>query len=107
MKTTVSRVPARSGVSGYLRASSRTTVSRKDAAAHDRVNRQFVAERLDLRQRGSSRTSVPQGFAYVRFIIDVFAACIVGWLNTLQGFRAVTWLRSGPPGDGLTRSQIK
>ncbi|EBL4322888.1 IS3 family transposase [Salmonella enterica] len=58
----------------------RTTVSRKDAAAGDRVNRQFVAERPNqLWVADFTYVSTWQGFAYVAFIIDVFAGRIVGW----------------------------
>ena len=58
----------------------RTTVSRKDAAAGDRVNRQFVAERPgQLWMAEFTYVSTWQGFAYVAFIIDVFAGVIVGW----------------------------
>ncbi|MCW8114096.1 IS3 family transposase [Yersinia intermedia] len=58
----------------------RTTVSRKDNAAQDRVNRKFVAERPNqLWCADFTYVSTWQGFAYVAFIIDVFAGTIVGW----------------------------
>lgn len=58
----------------------RTTVSRKAGGAHDRVNRQFVAERPNqLWVADFTYASTWQGFAYVAFIIDVFAGMIVGW----------------------------
>lgn len=50
------------------------------AAAEDRVNRQFVAERPNqLWVADFTCVSTWQGFAYVAFIIDVFAGRIVGW----------------------------
>lgn len=58
----------------------RTTVSRKTATAADRVQRQFVAERPNqLWCADFTYVSTWQGFAYVAFIIDVFAGMIVGW----------------------------
>jgi len=69
------------GLAGVLRGKKvRTTVSRKEAAAGDRVNRQFVAERPNqLWVADFTYVSTWQGFAYVAFIIDVFAGVIVGW----------------------------
>lgn len=59
---------------------SSTAGIRKDAAAGDRVNRQFVAERPNqLWVADFTYVSTWQGFAYVTFIIDVFAGRIVGW----------------------------
>lgn len=44
------------------------------------MNRQFVAERPDLLWVADFiYVSTWQGFAYVAFIIDVFAGVIVGW----------------------------
>lgn len=44
------------------------------------MNRQFVAERPDLLWVADfPYVSTWQGFAYVAFIIDVFAGVIVGW----------------------------
>jgi putative transposase len=66
----------------YRRAAEkvRTMVSRKEAAAGGRVNRQFVAERPNqLWVADFTYVSTWQGFAYVAFIIDVFAGGIVGW----------------------------
>lgn len=58
----------------------RTTVSRKEAAANDRVNRQFVAECPNqLWVADFTYVSTWQGFAYVAFIINVFAGVVVGW----------------------------
>lgn len=55
-------------------------MSRKAEAAQDRVNRQFVAEYPNqLWVADFTYVSTWQGFAYVAFIIDVFAGAIVGW----------------------------
>lgn len=80
-RCTVARLMKAMGLAGVLRGKKvRTTVSRKDAAAGDRVNRQFVAERPDqLWVADFTYVSTWQGFAYVAFIIDVFAGRIVGW----------------------------
>ncbi|WP_338628953.1 IS3 family transposase [Enterobacter sp. JJBC] len=80
-RCTVSRLMKAMGLAGVLRGKKvRTTFSRKDAAAGDRVNRQFVAERPDqLWVADFTYVSTWQGFAYVAFIIDVFAGRIVGW----------------------------
>lgn len=69
------------GLRGVLRGKViRTTISRKTAAAADLVNRQFVAERPNhLWCADFTYVSTWQGFAYVTFIIDVFADMIVGW----------------------------
>ena len=80
-RCTVARLMKAMGLAGVLRGKKiRTTFSRKDAAASDRVNRQFVAERPDqLWVADFTYVSTGQGFAYVAFIIDVFAGRIVGW----------------------------
>ncbi|WP_395858562.1 IS3 family transposase [Affinibrenneria salicis] len=80
-RCTVSRLMTAMGLAGVRRGKKvRTTVSRKDVAAGDRVNRQFVAERPDqLWVADFTYVSTCQGFAYVAFIIDVFAGRIVGW----------------------------
>lgn len=58
----------------------RTTRSSKADTPLDRVNRQFVAECPDLLWVADfTYVSTWQGFAYVAFIIDVFAGVIVGW----------------------------
>jgi putative transposase len=47
-RCTIARLMKSMGLTGVLRGQKvRTTVSRKAGAAHDRVNRQFVAERPD------------------------------------------------------------
>jgi len=80
-RCTIARLMKNMGLSGVLRGKKvRTTVSRKEVAAGDRVNRQFVAERLNqLWVADFTYVSTWQGFAYVAFIIDVFAGTIVGW----------------------------
>ncbi|WP_410172349.1 MULTISPECIES: IS3 family transposase [Klebsiella] len=80
-RCTVARLMAVMGLAGVLRGKKvRTTVSRKNVAAGDRVNRQFVAERPDqLWVADFTYVSTWQGFVYVAFIIDVFAGYIVGW----------------------------
>ncbi|EBE3722477.1 IS3 family transposase [Salmonella enterica] len=80
-RCTIARLMKAMGLTGVLRGKKvRTTVSRKSEAAHDRVNRQFVAERPDqLWVADFTYVSTWQGFAYVAFIIDVFAGVIVGW----------------------------
>lgn len=56
-----------------------TTVSRKTGAAHDRVNRQLEAELPNqLWVVDFIYASTWQGFAYVAYIIDVFAGMIFG-----------------------------
>lgn len=80
-RCTIARLMKIMGLAGVLRGKKvRTTVSRKEAAAGDRVNRQFVAERPNqLWVADFTYVSTWQGFAYVAFIIDVFAGVIVGW----------------------------
>ncbi|MEQ5056109.1 IS3 family transposase, partial [Klebsiella michiganensis] len=80
-RCTVARLMTVMGLAGVRRGKKvRTTVSRKEVAAVDRVNRQFVAERPDqLWVADFTYVSTWQGFAYVAFIIDVFAGVIVGW----------------------------
>ncbi|MEX9255100.1 IS3 family transposase [Pseudenterobacter timonensis] len=80
-RCTVARLMTVMGLAGVRRGKRvRTTVSRKDAAAGDRVNRLFVAERPDqLWVADFTYVSTWQGFVYVAFIIDVFAGRIVGW----------------------------
>jgi putative transposase len=80
-RCTIARLMKSMGLTGVLRGKKvQTTISRKSHAAHDRVNRQFVAERPDqLWVADFTYASTWQGFAYVAFIIDVFAGRIVGW----------------------------
>ena len=78
---TVARLMKSMGLAGVRRGKKvRTTVSREETAAGDRMNRQFVAERPDqLWVADFTYVSTWQGFAYVAFIIDVLAGRIVGW----------------------------
>jgi putative transposase len=80
-RCTVERLMKMMGLRGVLHGKViRTTLSRKTAAAADRVRRQFVAERPNqLWCADFTCVSTWQGFAYVAFIIDVFAGMIVGW----------------------------
>ncbi|ECT1023672.1 IS3 family transposase [Salmonella enterica] len=80
-RCTIERLMKAMGLVGVLRGKKmRTTVSRKEAAAGDRVNRQFVAERPNqLWVADFTYVGTWQGFVYVAFIIDVFAGVIVGW----------------------------
>lgn len=80
-RCTVARLMKATSLAGVHRGKKvRTTFSRKDAAAGDRVNRQFVAEMPDqLWVADFTYVSTWQGFAYVAFIIDLFAGRIVGW----------------------------
>ena len=80
-RCTIARLMKVMGLTGVLRGKKvRTTISRKEAAAEDRVNRQFVAEYPNqLWVADFTYVSTWQGFAYVAFIIDVFAGRIVGW----------------------------
>ncbi|MGP2732134.1 IS3 family transposase [Serratia bockelmannii] len=80
-RCTVERLMKIIGLRGVLRGKViKTTVGRKTATAADLVNRQFVAERPNqLWCADFTYVSTWQGFAYVAFIIDVFAGVIVGW----------------------------
>ena len=78
-RCTIARLMKAMGQAGVLRGKKvRTTVSRKDVAASDRVNRQFVAERPNqVWVTDFTYVSTWQGFAYVAFIIDVVAVAVV------------------------------
>ena len=81
-RCTVERLMRRMGLRGMVRGKPvRTTIS--DPARPcplDRVNRQFRADRPDaLWVSDFTYVSTWQGFAYVAFVIDVFARRIVGW----------------------------
>ncbi len=80
-RCTVERLMKMMGLRGVLRGKViRTTISHKTAAAADRVHRQFVAERPNqLWCADFTYVSTWKGFAYVEFIIDVFAGMIVSW----------------------------
>jgi len=81
-RCTVERLMRRLGIEGVVRGKSvRTT--QQDAARPcplDRVNRQFHADRPNqLWVSDYTFVSTWQGFAYVAFVIDVYARRIVGW----------------------------
>ncbi|WP_371317219.1 IS3 family transposase [Duffyella gerundensis] len=80
-RCTIERLMKALQLRGVTRGKSvRTTRSNKAETPQDRVNRQFVAERPDsLWVADFTYVSTWQGFAYVAFIIDVFACVIVGW----------------------------
>ena len=81
-RCTVARLMRAMGLRGAVRGrSTRTTIS--DCAAPcplDRVQRQFKAPRPNLLWVSDfTYVATWQGFAYVAFVIDVFARRIVGW----------------------------
>lgn len=114
-RCTVERLMKIMGLAGVLRGKKvRTTYSRKDAAADDLVNRQFVAERPDqLWVADFTYVRTWQGFAYVAFIIDVFAGFIVGWKVSstmesslvLDALEQALWARK--PGRGTIHHSDK
>ena len=81
-RCTVERLMRRLGLRGAVRGRSyRTTIS-DDALERplDRVNRQFTATRPNqLWVADITLVSTWSGFAYVAFVLDVFARRIVGW----------------------------
>ena len=81
-RCTVERLMRRLGIEGVVRGKSIKT-TRPDPARPcplDRVNRQFHAERPNqLWVSDYTFVSTWQGFAYVAFVIDVYARRIVGW----------------------------
>lgn len=81
-RCTVQRLMKTLGLEGVIRGKSvKTTRSGKErCTADDLVNRQFVAEKPNqLWVADFTYVTTWQGFAYVAFIIDVFAGVIVGW----------------------------
>ena len=81
-RCTVGRLMKRLGLQGVIRGKQmRTTISNPTApCALDHVNRQFKAgSHNELWVSDFTYVSTWQGFAYVAFIIDVFARRIVGW----------------------------
>jgi putative transposase len=81
-RCTVERLMRAMGLQGVLRGKTiKTTVS--DPAApcpRDRVNRNFTAPRPNMLWVSDfTYVSTWAGFAYVAFVIDVFARYIVGW----------------------------
>lgn len=81
-RCTVERLMRRNGMRGVMRGKVvRTTLGDKAAPCPmDRVNRQFKADRPNqLWVSDFTYVSTWQGFAYVAFVIDVFARRIIGW----------------------------
>jgi putative transposase len=81
-RCTVERLMRRLGLRGVVRGKVvRTTVSNKAMPCpRDAVNRQFKADRPNaLWVSDFTYVSTWAGFAYVAFVIDVFARRIVGW----------------------------
>lgn len=80
-RCTVARLMNAMHLCGVIRGKGvKTTRSSRGETPCDRVKRQFVAERPDqLWCADFTYVSTWQGFAYVAFIIDVFAGVIVGW----------------------------
>jgi putative transposase len=81
-RCTVERLMKRSGLQGVRRCKvMRTTISDMKAPCPlDRVNRWFLAERLNqLWVSDFTYVSTWQGWLYVAFVIDVYARRIVGW----------------------------
>ena len=81
-RCTVERLMRQMGLRGVIRGKPvKTTVSdRAMPCPADRVNRQFRAPRPNaLWVSDFTYVSTQQGFAYVAFVIDVFARRIVGW----------------------------
>jgi putative transposase len=81
-RCTVARLMRQLGIAGVVRGKAVKT-TRPDPARPcplDRVNRQFKADRPNqLWVSDYTYVSTWQGFAYVAFIIDVYARRIVGW----------------------------
>ena len=81
-RCTVARLMRQLGIAGVVRGKSVKTTKPDPArpCPLDRVNRQFRAERPNqLWVSDYTFVSTWQGFAYVAFIIDVYARRIVGW----------------------------
>src|SRR5690554_6487740 len=81
-RCTVERLMRQMGLRGLVRGKPvRTTVSDPERPCPlDRVNRRFRADRPDaLWVSDFTYVSTWQGFAYVAFVVDVFARRIVGW----------------------------
>jgi putative transposase len=81
-RCTVERLMRKLGIAGVVRGRSVRTTHPDPArpCPLDRVNRQFKADRPDqLWVSDYTFVSTWQGFAYVAFVIDVYARRIVGW----------------------------
>jgi transposase InsO family protein len=110
-RCTVERLMADLGIQGASRGGAKcwTTISDDSLARPtDLVNRQFIATRPnELWVADITFVSTWSGFAYVAFVIDVFARYIVGWkvgrsLHTelvLDALEQALWARK--PADSL------
>ena len=81
-RCTVERLMRHMGLHGAVRGRTFKTTIPDDIAARptDLVNRAFVATRPNqLWVADLTYVATWRGFAYVAFVIDVFARCIVGW----------------------------
>lgn len=109
-RCTVERLMKTLGLEGVTRGKGVKTTHRgkERCTTDDLVQRQFVAERPNqLWVADFTYVSTWQGFAYVAFIIDVFAGVIVGWrvsstMETtlvLDALEQALWARR--PGSGV------
>lgn len=81
-RCTVERLMRELGIAGVVRGKPVRTTFPDPArpCPRDHVNRQFIADRPDqLWVSDYTFVSTWQGFAYVAFVIDVYARRIVGW----------------------------
>ena len=81
-RCTVARLMRKLGLRGVVRGRSYKTTISDDAAARpaDLVQRKFTATRPNqLWVADITHVATWRGVAYVAFVIDVFARCIVGW----------------------------
>ncbi len=81
-RCTVERLMRKLGLQGVVRGRSYKTTISDDAAARpaDLVQREFTATRPNqLWVADITHVATWRGVAYVAFVIDVFARCIVGW----------------------------
>jgi transposase InsO family protein len=108
-RCTVERLMGELGLQGVVRGRKCRTTIADDRAERplDRVNRQFRASRPNqLWVADFTYVATWSGFAYVAFVIDVFACRIIGWrvarsMGTdlvLDALEQALWARSGAKG---------
>jgi len=108
-RCTVERLMKRLGLQGATRGAKCWTTVRDDTLSRpaDLVKRQFTAIRPNqLWVADITFVATWSGFAYVAFVIDVFARCIVGWrvaksMRTdlvLDALEQALWSRAGTAG---------
>ncbi len=108
-RCTVERLMKRLGLQGVTRGAKCWTTVSDDTLSRpvDRVKRHFTATRPNqLWVADITFVATWSGFAYVAFVIDVFARCIVGWrvsrsLHTelvLDALEQALWSRTGTEG---------